>query len=94
MNAGVDVRGSADHGVTHSLYIADPDGNEIELYIDVQPEVWRDDPQAVLAPIERRSGCRRSPGVRLPADSSGQADGWFCRKDWEEALPPRRSRVV
>ena len=30
-----------DHGVTHSLYIADPDGNEIELYIDVQPEIWR-----------------------------------------------------
>jgi catechol-2,3-dioxygenase len=42
--------GSADHGVTHSLYIEDPDGNEIELYIDVQPEVWRDNPRAFLAP--------------------------------------------
>ncbi len=50
VNAGADVRGSADHTVTHSLYIADPDGNEIELYIDVQPEIWRDDPQAVMAP--------------------------------------------
>jgi len=50
VNAGADVRGSADHGVTHSLYIADPDGNEIELYIDVQPEVWREDPQAIMAP--------------------------------------------
>ena len=29
--------GSGDHGVTHSLYITDPDGNEIELYIDVSP---------------------------------------------------------
>ena len=48
--AGANVVGSADHGVTHSLYITDPDGNEIELYIDVQPEVWREDPQAVLAP--------------------------------------------
>jgi len=45
----VTIVGTADHGVTHSLYIEDPDGNEIELYIDVQPEVWRDDPQAVLA---------------------------------------------
>ena len=49
--AGANSVGSADHGVTHSLYITDPDGNEIELYIDVQPEVWREDPHAVLAPI-------------------------------------------
>ena len=50
MDAGANVVGSADHGVTHSLYITDPDGNEIELYIDVQPEVWREEPQAVMAP--------------------------------------------
>ena len=25
------LKGSADHGVTRSLYTADPDGNEIEL---------------------------------------------------------------
>ena len=48
--AGATIAGSADHGVTHSLYIADPDGNEIELYIDVQPEAWREDPRAILAP--------------------------------------------
>ena len=51
VDAGANVVGSADHGVTHSLYIKDPDGNEIELYIDVQPERWREDPQAVLSPI-------------------------------------------
>src|SRR5882724_11259658 len=43
--------GTSDHGVTHSLYVLDPDDNELELYIDVQPEVWRDDPSAVMAPI-------------------------------------------
>jgi catechol 2,3-dioxygenase len=48
--AGVKVNGAADHNVTHSLYIEDPDGNEIELYIDVQPERWREDPQAIVAP--------------------------------------------
>jgi catechol-2,3-dioxygenase len=47
----VPIVGASDHTVTHSLYITDPDGNEIELYIDVQPEVWRDDPAAVMAPI-------------------------------------------
>ncbi|MCA1847099.1 MAG: VOC family protein [Actinobacteria bacterium] len=50
--AGVPVVGASDHTVTHSLYIEDPDGNEIELYIDVQPEIWRDDPSAVFAPIK------------------------------------------
>jgi catechol 2,3-dioxygenase len=49
VEAGVTVTGSADHTVTHSLYIEDPDGNEIELYIDVQPERWREDPQAIVA---------------------------------------------
>ena len=49
---GAKVVGASDHGVTHSLYIEDPDGNEIELYIDVQPELWRDDPMAVFADIK------------------------------------------
>lgn len=48
---GVPILGTADHTVTHSVYIADPDGNEIELYIDVQPEIWRDDPAAIMAPV-------------------------------------------
>jgi catechol 2,3-dioxygenase len=50
-DAEVRIVGTADHGVTHSVYIEDPDGNEIELYIDVQPEVWREDPAAILSPI-------------------------------------------
>ena len=45
----VPIVGTADHTVTHSVYIQDPDGNEIELYIDVQPEIWRQNPQAILA---------------------------------------------
>ncbi len=40
--AGVPVLGASDHGFTHSLYIADPDGNEIELYIDVPGVDWSD----------------------------------------------------
>lgn len=48
---GVTVVGSSDHTVTHSLYILDPDGNEIEIYIDVQPPVWKERPESVLAPV-------------------------------------------
>jgi len=47
--AGAKIVGSTDHGVTHSLYIEDPDGVEIELYIDVQPTRWKEDPAAIFA---------------------------------------------
>lgn len=47
--AGVPIVGTANHVVTHSLYIRDPDGNEIELYIDTKPEIWRKKPDAVMA---------------------------------------------
>lgn len=45
--ANVPIVGMSDHGVTHSLYINDPDGNEVELYIDVQPAEWKKDPAKV-----------------------------------------------
>lgn len=34
------LKGTADHGVTRSLYTVDPDGNEIELYCDTPREEW------------------------------------------------------
>ena len=39
----IPLSGATDHYVTHSLYIQDPDGNQIELYIDVQGVDWRND---------------------------------------------------
>ena len=42
--------GMSDHTVSHSLYILDPDGNEIELYVDVPGVDWSD-PSAVLSPV-------------------------------------------
>ena len=47
----VRILGASDHTVTHSLYIADPDGNEIELYVDVPGVDWRNDPTLIMAPI-------------------------------------------
>ncbi|MGH7642355.1 MAG: VOC family protein [Candidatus Dormibacteria bacterium] len=47
---GVTLVGTADHTVTHSIYIKDPDGNEIELYSDVAGADWRSDPHLLLAP--------------------------------------------
>jgi catechol 2,3-dioxygenase len=50
--SGVRIVGASDHTVTHSLYIEDPDGNEIELYIDVAGVDWKADPMAIMAPIK------------------------------------------
>lgn len=50
--AGVPVRGESDHGVTWSLYIHDPDGNELELYADNPALDWKANPEAVMAPIK------------------------------------------
>jgi len=49
--AGVPIVGASDHAVTHSLYVLDPDGNEIELFVDVLPaEAWQRDPMLVMQP--------------------------------------------
>ena len=47
----VQIVGYADHTVTHSVYIQDPDGNEIELYVDVN-DGWKKDPTLVMAPTK------------------------------------------
>lgn len=47
---GVRIVGVGDHTVTHSIYILDPDGNELELYADVGDD-WRRDPHLVLTPV-------------------------------------------
>jgi catechol 2,3-dioxygenase len=52
MAAGV-ATNPIDHEVTKSLYLHDPDGNGIELYVDAS-DAWRREPQRVaqIAPLE------------------------------------------
>jgi catechol 2,3-dioxygenase len=45
--AGVTVHMALDHRVSQGLYITDPDGNMIELYVDAPERTWRDDPSLV-----------------------------------------------
>ena len=40
MDAGVRIRGASDHGVGESVYLADPDGNGVELTVDRPREAW------------------------------------------------------
>ena len=50
--AGVTIEGMSDHTVSQSLYLRDPDGNEVELYVDANESIWKSNPQAVLSPIK------------------------------------------
>ncbi|MBI4384787.1 MAG: VOC family protein [Nitrospinae bacterium] len=45
---GILIDGVSDHVVSQSVYLRDPDGNEIEVYVDADPEIWKKDPMAVL----------------------------------------------
>ena len=49
-DAGVTIVGTADHTVTHSVYLLDPDGNEIEIYIDVAGVDWVHDGSLIASP--------------------------------------------
>lgn len=45
---GVAILGASDHNVSQSLYIRDPDGIDIELYVDADPAIWKNDPAAAI----------------------------------------------
>lgn len=51
-SAGVLIDGMSDHTVSQSLYVRDPDGNEVELYVDADSSIWKMKPEAVLSPIK------------------------------------------
>ncbi len=40
MDAGVRLHGASDHGVCESVYVADPDGNRVELTVDRPRDAW------------------------------------------------------
>ena len=52
VEAGVRIVGTSDHTVTQSIYCLDPDGNEVEVFTEADPALWKDNPDAVMAPIK------------------------------------------
>mgnify|MGYP001827386479 CR=1 FL=1 len=51
LDAGVEIDGAADHGVSEAVYFRDPDGNGIEIYRDRAPEDWPRDAAGDLAMV-------------------------------------------
>lgn len=54
------LRGQSDHGVSKSLYAADPDGNELELMYLLPEDEWGEyATRAVVAPLDLESEVAR-----------------------------------
>lgn len=51
---GVDILALRQHRVSQSIYLNDPDGNGLELFVDADPAIWREDPSRVATtePLE------------------------------------------
>src|SRR5580693_3025791 len=47
--AKIPLQGAADHGVSESIYLSDPDKNGVELYCDKPKETWPRTPDGQLA---------------------------------------------
>ena len=53
IEAGIQLEGAADHGVSEALYLRDPDNNGVELYWDRPKSAWPRTPDGGLAMFTR-----------------------------------------
>ncbi len=53
LQAGIELDGAADHGVSEALYLRDPDQNGVELYWDRPAEQWPRTPDGGIAMFTR-----------------------------------------
>jgi catechol 2,3-dioxygenase len=64
--AGIPLQGAADHGVSEAIYLADPDGNGVELYRDRPRPEWPRDAngelQMVSDPLDLEALLREAEG--------------------------------
>jgi len=65
IEAGVQLDGASDHGVSEALYLRDPDGNGVELYRDRPREEWPRTGDGMLemvtAPLDLRALLAEAP---------------------------------
>lgn len=65
IDAGIEIDGAADHGVSEAIYLRDPDGNGVELYRDRPKSDWPLDENGALkmfnAPFDLRKLLQEHP---------------------------------
>ena len=54
LEAGIQLDGASDHGVSEALYLRDPDQNGVELYWDRPENEWPRDPNGEIAMFTKR----------------------------------------
>jgi catechol 2,3-dioxygenase len=54
LDAGIEIEGASDHGVSEAIYLRDPDNNGVELYRDRPPEQWPRDAEGKLRMFTQR----------------------------------------
>lgn len=52
LELGYDIDGVSDHTISQSIYLRDPDGNEVELYVDNPDFDWRNDDSWMETPVK------------------------------------------
>jgi catechol 2,3-dioxygenase len=73
------LEGASDHLVSEALYLADPEGNGIEIYRDRQPEEWQFNADGTVQMATERLDLRglvaNAPGERWNGMAEGTAIG-------------------
>jgi catechol 2,3-dioxygenase len=52
LEQGYQIDGLSDHTVSQSIYLRDPDGNEVELFVDNPEFDWENDTSWMAAPVK------------------------------------------
>lgn len=52
LERGYRIEGLSDHTISQSIYLRDPDGNEVELYVDNPACDWKNDTSWMDAPVK------------------------------------------
>lgn len=53
LDHSVAIGGASDHGVREAIYLDDPDGNGLELYVDRDPSAWPREANGELGMVTR-----------------------------------------
>lgn len=59
LDAGIELDGAADHGVSEAIYLRDPDQNGVELYRDRPEAEWPRDSRGALSMVNRPLDLRK-----------------------------------
>jgi catechol 2,3-dioxygenase len=68
MTHHVPIAGTADHGVSEAIYLSDPDGNGLELYVDRPREQW---PRTAGGELRMHTGPLDLAGLLATLDAGG-----------------------